>query len=254
MLPFDLQGSTNKISFLVLCAGDGEIVPGSTAGNMKGDFEETASQQTANPGHCCACKPLSWDTCWEVRSCLLGSTALPTAEQKWIFGFRCSPYWEHHGASRQLHVDSTIAEVSPQHPLLQQSCAGPDVTADIQVIRCNLFCFRRGKSFGSSMQREPFREKTLNIRVHFADQYLQSCTKLSLATGLLLQDLPPLSSSSLSPAQCRICISTAQTNANLNPVQTAELPQHWSSSSSDSSVLSLHLGFLPHLLALQQPA
>lgn len=82
MLPSDLQGSKNKMGFLVYCAGDGEIVPGSTAGNRKGDFEETASQQTASPGHCRACKPLSWDTCWDVRSCLPGSTALSTAEQK----------------------------------------------------------------------------------------------------------------------------------------------------------------------------
>lgn len=46
----------------------------------------------------------------------------------------------------------------------------------------------------------------------------------------------------------------AQTNANLNPVQTAELPQHRSSSSSGSSVLRLHLDFLLHLLPPQQPA
>lgn len=126
--------------------------------------------------------------------------------------------------NKSLASDAVLAEsitvpadsftsTAPQQRFLQsilcfRRAAGPDVTADIQVIPCNLFCFRRGKSFGSSKQREPFREETLNIPVHFADQHLQSCTKLSLTTGLLLQDLPLLSSSPLSPVECRVCIST----------------------------------------------
>lgn len=60
MLPSNLQGSTNKMGFLVLHVGDAEIIPGSAAARGgEGDFEETVSQQMAASGSCCACKPLS---------------------------------------------------------------------------------------------------------------------------------------------------------------------------------------------------
>lgn len=72
------------MGFLVLRAGDGEIVPGSAAARTgEGDFEEMVSEQMAASGSCCACKPLSPGIpAGRSGAVCLAVTALSTADQK----------------------------------------------------------------------------------------------------------------------------------------------------------------------------
>lgn len=113
MLPSSLQGSTSKTGFLVLCAGDGEIIPGSAAaGAGEGEFRGNGVTANGSLGWLlCLQTALSWDPCWEVRSRMFGSHSPVYCRLKITLWFQTQPLpTQHPGAHRHPR---TAADVGP---------------------------------------------------------------------------------------------------------------------------------------------